>query len=552
MIKNLPVILKNIRAENYACYGNIRINNFEGMNLFIGANNSGKSALVKLISAYLSRAFLSLEDFFDADIRDIQKPVAVQFTLNVPNQQDELIEYQVLSKISKWNGTKNSIFPELPKSSPPQIIYIHPIRHIKSGCFETFDNGRISINGDGMLENLIRMTGEDKKKFINGLKIVLGIPISGYKVEMGEYETMKLIIQSENQEYSLPGSNYGTGIQDVVILLYTALHYKNAILCIEEPELHLHPETQRRLIKLLLTQTSNQYFIATHSAHVINTIQFDIDKQIQIYRIEQKDGKSEINLAKRDQDLFNTLSEMGYQASDLLQANCVIMVEGPSDEIYIDFWIRKYIEIHGLDFTPIPNQHYLFIRSGGNAFFDTHDYSQKVEQMISMNRNIVAVFDRDVFDDDLDMDNNNKKSKLTSLTAKKHVIGILTGVHKDEFWITKGREIENYIPKDLMISILRIHTKSGKTKLSIEDNSIQEKGNFTSKISTETGTIGDINKVKIARIVTQEINTNKNYSNLLTIYQKNPFCCLDLETRIEQLVEFIFKANGVDKTGHAI
>jgi energy-coupling factor transporter ATP-binding protein EcfA2 len=66
--------------------------------------------------------------------------------------------------------------------------------------------------------------------------------------------------------------NEGFGINQVVYLLTKALHKNSKIVCIEEPEIHLHPGTVRRLARVLarIAKKERKHFlISTHSEPLV-------------------------------------------------------------------------------------------------------------------------------------------------------------------------------------------------------------------------------------------------------------------------------------------
>jgi hypothetical protein len=117
-----------------------------------------------------------------------------------------------------------------------------------------------------------------------------------------------------------------------MILLFFAISNKNELLLIEEPESHLHPEMQRRLLAFLAERPDKQYVIATHSNVFLDSAYVD--------RVFQTQYKQNISI--EDQTTRAALlSDLGYQVTDNLVSDAVILVEGPTDVPAIETFLIK-------------------------------------------------------------------------------------------------------------------------------------------------------------------------------------------------------------------
>jgi hypothetical protein len=187
---------------------------------------------------------------------------------------------------------------------------------------------------------------------------------------------------------TLPIENMGTGVHEVVIIAAAATVTQNSILCVEEPEVHLHPILQRKLLRYLESSTTNQYFIATHSAHML-------DSEIgSIFHITRETGDSSVRYAGAARDRAAVCADLGYRPSDLVQTNAVLWVEGPSDRIYLKHWIEKLAPGQFVEGT-----HYSVMFYGGSLLSALSPLdAEEVDEFISLgnlNRYMMVLIDSD-------------------------------------------------------------------------------------------------------------------------------------------------------------
>lgn len=243
------------------------------------------------------------------------------------------------------------------------------------------------------------------------------------------------LIFDNKEDEPIPFSSLASGIQSLINMAHKLISNDDKIILIDEPEIHLHPALQRAFLNHANTYiTKSQLIVATHSSMFL-----DQSAQKQVISLASNIEASHV--AATYSELQNIVADLGYRPSDIIQANGVIWVEGPSDRIYINRWLAL------MDSSLKEGLQYTFQFYGGSLLGRlTTEYADEVVgvdrlAILSLNPNFFFLMDSDQAGEYTESDLvPRQQSIINELKAKGHEFC---------YWVTAGRTIENYLPNHI-------------------------------------------------------------------------------------------------------
>ena len=328
-------------------------NEGSGLTVFVGPNNSGKSTVIEAINLLFSNT-----NIIPKQSRNTSKD-CVDIAIEVENGSSRRItssknkgafinKYEGQEIVQNWSTNRDVFILSGKRSFSSTFSGQYPRTREEYKGNVGDDYRREDINGD-FGERLLQ-TANNKKAFNDCLGKVLD-PVPDWTIEASDDSgNVYLEFNFNGVKHSSKGSGDGyINIFNIVDALYDSK--EENVIFIDEPEISLHPDLQRKLFSLLKEYSKDkQIIISTHSPYFIDwnmivdrskLLRFKkTDNDIKIYEMS---GDTKKNLRGITKDINNINKTLSLDTNDIFFLNDnIILVEGLEDVVGYNLIFRQY------------------------------------------------------------------------------------------------------------------------------------------------------------------------------------------------------------------
>ena len=319
--------------------GEIDFNDLKGINLIIGKNNTGKTYLSNFIYTVLRN--IRIERTLNDEIRSVGK------RMENNNFSDELREtdlpFVFHTNKNRFENTKINIeFDEKDKFTENKKYFLENIEINNVCCFPAERSGAILFYNQ-LLENRNNILRQlELSRDINLLKNIsrYSEPVNEYIIRLNKLEEYENKEETEIYKNLVKNINIQNIIEGEIIIKSNQIIYKSEndlelnmglvsstvktlagfflylkyqaqkgdVVFIDEIELNLHPENQRKIMKLInyLSKQGIKFIISTHSPIITE----EIDNMLLFEKVKDKINSEEMKE-------YEINSEYGLKTSDI-------------------------------------------------------------------------------------------------------------------------------------------------------------------------------------------------------------------------------------------
>jgi hypothetical protein len=361
--------ITNLSIENWKSFAKVEELSLGSINVLVGRNNSGKSAVLRAVHLMQEEAVLRI-----GDVRIGTRSAQINLVLGGENLAGDVHRYFGDSNITTNDGIplflsigklqgqnagldftrrfdpgRTNAEPKLIEGREPgNFIYTYFSKR-KVFRFEEQVNqeNTIAIGSDlrflvSKVNRLAAQNYEGHEEYEKLCLDVLGFPIGTFASANGSQAGITI-----GRHERIPIEAMGEGVSSMLGLIVDLCMADGHLFLIEEPENDIHPESLKALLKVIVDKSGqNQFIVTTHSNIVTRYLGAASNSKIFVVESEQRLNEVPTSTIREIEPTpearIEVLRDLGYELSDFDLWDGWIILEEASAETVISYLIRWF------------------------------------------------------------------------------------------------------------------------------------------------------------------------------------------------------------------
>lgn len=350
-------MIEYIRVRNHKGVKKVQLDHLGKITILFGKNNSGKTSIIEglnqtenvsigkpiidihpLLKLFEQEASQYFDNVARKSIKTFGRYLEKLKTLNTKwyfGEEDDIIstcerdlsktkELQHISGMFDLRKILGTWFQDIESEYRP--ILVPPKRKLEAKVEINLDQ-KVESFGAGIANHLFYLKNQNPST--NEYEIFKEIYTAFSEITDYEFDVIpdlknhiRIVFKRLEEDRWIPADDSGLGLADLLIMITFARGTNHSIVCLEEPESHLHPEMQKRFLTFLKGIKNKQFILSTHSNIFLNPSVVD-----KIFHVQFSNNQV---VAIDETDNAKVLFNLGYSISDHLIADAIVLVEHSS------------------------------------------------------------------------------------------------------------------------------------------------------------------------------------------------------------------------------
>lgn len=317
-------MINKLSLSNFKCFGNEETISLSKFNVLYGKNGRGKSTIIQSLlvlaqtlksndnvnQLLLNGEMVTLGSFNDVINKASTNQVDFQIGIDAEGESLRVSfcrsdakavfaspaslcvnDQEYVNVVTSVNETIGGVRSSIAQSGIKAFSLLKKLFYVSAGRIgpknsvdftESYQTDYVTPSGHNIIPILAEKSADFKELFCQELSMIL----SGASVKIKEdphSNRIEIFLDSIDDTDGFRPTNVGYGYSYVLpIVLQTLLAPQDSIVVIENPEAHLYPGAQSRLVEFLVKYSMRkniQFILETHSDHIINGIRISVKKQ---------------------------------------------------------------------------------------------------------------------------------------------------------------------------------------------------------------------------------------------------------------------------------